>query len=221
MIKLSPSILAADFSILGEELKTIEDAGAQYVHIDVMDGCFVPNISIGPPVIKSLRKKSNLVFDVHLMIEEPERYIQDFYEVGADIINIHVETCKHLYATIQKIKSFNIKAAVTLNPSTPVNVLEYILPELDMILIMGVEPGFGGQKLIESTLIKLQFLSELIYKKGYNIDLEIDGGVTLDNLDRILKSGANIIVSGSAIFQPNKTAENVKRFLNIFNKYND
>jgi ribulose-phosphate 3-epimerase len=220
MIKLAPSILASDFSRLGQELEIIERAGAQYAHIDVMDGCFVPNITIGPPVINSLRVNSKLVFDVHLMVDEPARYVEDFYKAGADIINVHAEACKHLHATVQKIKSCGVKVGVTLNPATNLEVLEYVLEELDMVLIMSVNPGFGGQKFIPSSLNKIEKLANMIQNKKLKTDIQIDGGVTLDNLKTVIDAGANVIVAGSAIYQKNHTAENVKRFLEICNQYN-
>lgn len=218
MIKLAPSILSADFANLGDELKIIENVNAQYAHIDIMDGHFVPNITIGPPVVKCLRVYSNLIFDVHLMISNPDKYIDEFYEAGADILNIHVEACNHINAAIQKIKKLGIKAAVTLNPATDLNVLEYILEYLDMVLIMCVNPGFGGQKLIPSSFRKIENIANMVQRRNLNVDIEVDGGVNLDNLSQIIDSGANVIVAGSAIFQKDKTAENVKAFQKICNR---
>lgn len=207
MIKIAPSILSANFSKLGDEVKRIENAGADYVHIDVMDGHFVPNITFGPPVIKAIRPVTNLVFDVHLMIDEPGRYIEDFAKAGADIICVHVESCKHLNRVIQSIKQAGKKAAVSLNPATSLTTLEWILGDVDMVLLMSVNPGFGGQSYIESVTDKVRELKKLIDKSGRNIDIEIDGGIDLSNIRKVTEAGANVIVSGSTIFNAPDTAE--------------
>lgn len=211
---LSPSILSADFSRLGEQIRELDEAGAQYVHIDVMDGRFVPSISFGVPIIKSIRDYSERIFDVHLMIEEPERYIVDFVDAGADLITVHAESCVHLDRTIDSVKEKGILAGVALNPSTPLSVLDYLLPKVDMVLIMTVNPGYGGQKLIPYTVQKVRDLKEMVDKQGLKTDIEVDGGVNLFNVEELMDAGANIIVAGSAIFDGDLT-ENTSRFLNI------
>lgn len=209
---LSPSLLSADFANLGRQVALLDEAGAQYVHIDVMDGMFVPSISMGIPVIKSIRPASERIFDVHLMIENPDRYIDDFVDAGADLITVHAEACTHLDRTIQKIKEKGIIAGVALNPATPLNILEYVLGEVDMVLLMTVNPGFGGQKLIPYTIDKVRDLKKMIDKKGLKTDIEVDGGITLENVGKIMDAGANIIVAGSAVFNGD-IEENVSRFL--------
>lgn len=218
MNKLSPSILSADFSKLGEDIKLIEDGGADYVHIDVMDGHFVPNITIGPNVVKSLRKVTELTFDVHLMIENPDDYIEDFYNAGADIITVHQEASLHLHRTIQKIKSFGLKAGVSVNPATPVSLLKDIIRDVDMVLIMSVNPGFGGQCLIKNVKYKFDELNQMIKEYNLNIDVEIDGGVTADNLEEVLSWGANVIVVGSAIYRASDVVAETKKFKQIMEK---
>lgn len=213
---LSPSILSADYTILGEQIRTMDEAGAQYVHIDVMDGQFVPSISIGLPVIKTIRKCTERIFDVHLMIEEPIRYIDEFAAAGADIITVHAESCRHLDRTIDAIKEKGIIAGVALNPATPLSAIEYVLPKVDMVLVMTVNPGFGGQKLIPYTIDKVRDLRELARKTGNKIDIEVDGGINLDNVQEVMDAGANIIVAGSAVFNGD-IESNVKSFLNILN----
>ena len=202
---LSPSILAADFGKLAEQIKITEENGAKYLHLDVMDGAFVPSISFGMPVIKSLRKHSSQVFDVHLMVESPERYLEDFKDAGADIITVHAEATKHLHRTVTKIKELGLKAGVSLNPATPLSAIELVLSEVDMVLIMSVNPGFGGQKFIPFTLDKIRKLREM----SPGIDIEVDGGVNKDNVAELVKAGANVLGAGTAVFGGD-IAENTK-----------
>ena len=213
---LSPSILSADYTILGEQIKKMDEAGAQYVHIDVMDGQFVPSISIGLPVIKTIRKCTDRIFDVHLMIEEPIRYIDEFADAGADIITVHAESSKHVDRTIDAIKEKGIIAGVALNPATPLSAIEYVLPKVDMVLVMTVNPGFGGQKLIPYTVDKVRDLKKLIQSTGNKVDIEVDGGINLNNVREVMEAGANIIVAGSAVFNGD-IENNVKSFLDILN----
>lgn len=210
MIKISPSILSSDFSKLGEEIVKLNNAGADFIHIDVMDGNFVPNISIGLPVIKSIRKCTKLPFDVHLMIDNPGRYIDDFVKAGADIITIHYEADKHVDRTLNYIKSVGAKAGVAINPGTPVNVLENIITTVDMVLIMTVNPGFGGQKFIGYSYDKIKEVKELSNKYNKNLKIEVDGGIDEENIKKVHEAGAEIIVAGSAVFKKGKIKENIE-----------
>lgn len=215
MIKIAPSILSADFSKLEEQIKLVEEGGADFIHLDVMDGHFVPNITFGPPVIKMLKKVTKVPFDVHLMIEKPDQYIKDFVDAGADIITVHQETCVHLHRTIQLIKSYGIKAGVALNPSTSIESIRYILDEIDMVLIMTVNPGFGGQFFIEQMKDKITDLRKLIDSRNLNIDIQVDGGIKLDNIKEVASYGVNIFVAGSAIFNSEDIIRTTKKFKGV------
>ena len=212
MKMLAPSILSADFSRLGEDIKIIENAGADLIHVDVMDGHFVPNISIGQVVMKSLLGKTKMPFDVHLMIENPERYIEDFVTENTKYITVHQEACNHLHRVIQQIKSFGVKAGVSLNPATSLSTLDYILSEVDLVLIMSVNPGFGGQKFINSALDKIKLLDEIREANNYNFKIEVDGGITLENVKKVIAAGADIIVTGSVIFGSEDLAVKTQEF---------
>ncbi|MCI9148909.1 MAG: ribulose-phosphate 3-epimerase [Lachnospiraceae bacterium] len=209
---LAPSILSADFAVLGQQVGQLSEAGAQYVHIDVMDGAFVPSISFGLPVIRSIRPLSGCVFDVHLMIEEPVRYVEEFAQAGADLITVHAEACRHLDRTVQSIRALGKKAGVALNPATDLGCLDYILPSVDMVLLMTVNPGFGGQSFIPYCMDKIRALRQQIEAQHLPVDIEVDGGITLDNVGKVLGAGANVIVAGSAVFKGD-IEENVKAFL--------
>lgn len=200
MIKIAPSILSADFSRLGDEIRAIETAGADYVHVDVMDGHFVPNITIGPLVVAAARKVTKLPLDVHLMIENPDQYIPEFAEAGADLIVVHAEAATHLHRIVEQIHSLGKKAGVSLNPATSLSALDIILPDLDLVLLMTVNPGFGGQSFIHNCLPKIAALRQRIDELGLTIELEVDGGVKVDNIEQIAAAGADVFVAGSAVF---------------------
>ena len=212
MLKLAPSILSADFGHLAEDVKKIEEGGADYIHVDVMDGHFVPNISFGAPVMKCLNGKTGLPYDVHLMIENPDMYIDDFVTPQTEYITVHQEACVHLHRTIQNIKSKGVKAGVSINPATPVSTLECILPDVDLVLIMSVNPGFGGQKFIHGALEKVRELAEIKRAKNLDFVIEIDGGITLDNIEEVMNAGVEMAVAGSAVFKAEDVVKRVKDF---------
>ena len=208
MIKLAPSILSADFARLGEQIDEVARAGADYIHVDVMDGHFVPNITIGAPVVASIRPITSLPLDVHLMIEHPERYISEFAHAGADIITVHVEACPHLHKTIRLIKELGARAGVSLNPATPLGAVEEFLPHVDLVLIMSVNPGFGGQSFIPETLPRIASMRKMLDDGGLSAELEVDGGITADNAPDIVKAGATVLVAGNSVF---KAKEGISR----------
>jgi ribulose-phosphate 3-epimerase len=220
MSKISPSILSADFSRLGQEIKAVEDAGADYIHIDVMDGHFVPNITIGPLIIKAAKKCTKLPLDVHLMISDPDRYIDDFIDAGSDILTVHAEAALHLNSTLSRIKSRGIKAGVSINPSTPLDVLDYVLDISDMVLIMSVNPGFGGQKFIENSIQKIKTLRAILNKNNFPAELNVDGGINTDNIRKIAEAGADVFVSGSGIFGTPDYKQTITRMKELISKSN-
>ena len=209
MIKIAPSILSADFSRLAEEIQAVDQAGADYIHVDVMDGHFVPNITIGPLVVAALRKVTDKPLDVHLMIENPDLYIADFAKAGADIISVHQEAVPHLHRTVQLIKSLGKQAGVSLNPATPVETLDVILDQLDLVLVMSVNPGFGGQAFISSALDKIRALRQRITQRGLATELQVDGGIKVDNIREVVAAGADVLVAGSAVFNANDYAATI------------
>lgn len=217
MIHLSPSLLSADFANLERDIKLVQDGGADYIHVDVMDGMFVPNISIGVPVVKSIKPHIQGVVDVHLMVESPERYLEAFRSAGADLLTVHVEATKHIHRAIQQIHDLGAKAGVAINPGTPVTMLEPIIEDVDMVLVMSVNPGFGGQKFIPYSLKKLKQVKALAEQVGRkDLLIQVDGGVTLNNAKEIIEAGANVLVAGSAVFDGKATKENAEAFVKLF-----
>jgi len=210
-ILISPSILAADFGRLAEEVKAVAAAGSDYIHVDVMDGCFVPNISIGPPVVAALRRATQLPLDVHLMIADPDRFLDDFARAGADLICVHVEACTHLHRTLQRIRDLGKRPAVSLNPATPPEAVHWVLDGVEMVLVMSVNPGFGGQSFIPESLEKIRALRETLLARGLEVDIEVDGGVVVENAADVTAAGANVLVSGTGIFRTPDYAETIRR----------
>ena len=217
MLELSPSLLSADFTDLKSEIEVLDKNGVKYLHLDVMDGMFVPNISFGPMIIKQLRPLTNMVFDVHLMIEDPDRYVQNFKDAGADILTVHYEACKHLHRTVSYIKSLGMKAGVSLNPATNIDVLDYVLEDLDLVLIMSVNPGFGGQSFIPSAIDKIKNLKAKIRERNLNVTVEVDGGVKTTNVKDVIEAGADLIVSGSDVFADKENR--IRAYKEIFKNY--
>ncbi|WP_150263121.1 ribulose-phosphate 3-epimerase [Parvimonas micra] len=217
MLELSPSLLSADFTDLKSEIEVLDKNGVKYLHLDVMDGMFVPNISFGPMIIKQLRPLTNMIFDVHLMIEDPDRYVQNFKDAGADILTVHYEACKHLHRTVSYIKSLGMKVGVSLNPATNIDVLDYVLEDLDLVLIMSVNPGFGGQSFIPSAIDKIKNLKAKIRERNLNVIVEVDGGVKTTNVKDVIEAGADLIVSGSDVFADKENR--IRAYKEIFKNY--
>lgn len=212
MVKLAPSMLSANFARLEEEIQAVEKAGADLLHVDVMDGHFVPNITIGPLVVKAVKKVTSLPLDVHLMISDPSRFVQEFVDAGSDILVVHAEACTHLHRTVQQIKDLGIRAGVALNPHQPIDVLEYVLEDLDQIVVMSVNPGFGGQSFIQGVLPKISRIKEMVQAKNLNISIEVDGGVKIENAKRVVQAGADVLVAGSAVFGTDDYVDTISRF---------
>ncbi|MED3994541.1 ribulose-phosphate 3-epimerase [Peribacillus frigoritolerans] len=214
MIKIAPSILSANFARLGEEIKDVERGGADYIHVDVMDGHFVPNITIGPLIVEAIRPVTNLPLDVHLMIENPDQYIGAFAQAGADILSVHVEACHHLHRTIQHIKSEGMKAGVVLNPHTPVSMIEHVIEDVDLVLFMTVNPGFGGQSFLHSVLPKIKQIAAIVEKRKLNVEIEVDGGVNIETAKLCIEAGANVLVAGSAIYNQKDRSQAIANIRN-------
>lgn len=214
MIKIAPSILSADFARLGEEIKDVERGGADYIHVDVMDGHFVPNITIGPLIVEAIRPVTNLPLDVHLMIENPDQYIGAFAKAGADLLSVHVEACHHLHRTIQHIKSEGMKAGVVLNPHTPVSMIEHVIEDVDLVLFMTVNPGFGGQSFLHSVLPKIKQIAAIVEKRKLNVEIEVDGGVNIETAKLCIEAGANVLVAGSAIYNQKDRSQAIANIRN-------
>lgn len=212
MKKIAPSVLSADFSRLAEEVAAVSAAGADYIHVDVMDGHFVPNITIGPLVVEAIRRSTRLPLDVHLMISNPDRYLEEFVAAGADILGVHVEVLPHLHRTLQRIKELGARASVTLNPSTPLVAVEHVLDQVDQVLVMTVNPGFGGQEFIASMIPKIRALRELVDRNGLEVDVEVDGGINAETIGLAARAGADVLVAGSAIFSTGNYSETIARF---------
>ena len=215
IIKIAPSILSADFARLGEEIKDVELGGADYIHVDVMDGHFVPNITIGPLIVDAIRPITKLPLDVHLMIKNPDQYVESFAKAGADIITVHVEACTHLHRTIQQIKALGIKAGVVLNPHTPVSMIEHVIEEVDLVLLMTVNPGFGGQSFIHSVVPKIKQVAHIIQEKKLDVEIEVDGGVTPETAKLCVEAGANVLVAGSAIYNQKDRQAAISNIRNV------